>query len=69
MCRFYTGLASYTVLVALFQIVSFAIHESPVAKLIHFQCFTLTLMKLRLNLNEALKCRTLGACYAMNFAG
>ena len=58
MCRFYTGLSSYTVLIALFQIVSSAIHESPVAKLTHFQCFTLTVMKLRLNLNNFdLACR------------
>ena len=52
LCRFYISLSSYTVLIALLQIVSFAIHESPVAKHIHFQCFTLTLMKLSLNLNN-----------------
>ena len=58
MCRFYTGFGSFTVLLALFKIVSVAIHESPVAKLTHFQCFTLTLMKLRLNLgNYDLACR------------
>ena len=58
MCRFYTGFGSFTVLLALFEIVSVAIHESPVAKLTHFQCFTLTLMKLRLNLgNYDLACR------------
>ena len=47
--RFYTGLSRFTVLVALFRFVSDAIPEGTAAKLSHFDCFTLTLMKLRLN--------------------
>ena len=58
MCRFYTGFSSFTVLIALYQMVSLAIHESSVATLTHFQCCTLTHMKLRLNLsNYNLACR------------
>ena len=47
--RFYTGLSSFTVLMALFRIVSVAIPEGGAAKLSQFDSFTLTLMKLRLN--------------------
>ena len=52
MCHFYTGPDSYTVLIALFQIVSSAIHETPVVKRTRFRSFTLILMKLRLNQNN-----------------
>ena len=47
--RFYTGLSSFTVLMALFKLVSVAIPEGVAAKLSKFDCFILTLMKLRLN--------------------
>ena len=47
--RFYTGLSSFTVLMALFRIVSVAIPEKGAAKLSEFESFILTLMKLRLN--------------------
>ena len=58
MLRFYTGLSSFTILMALFKIVSVSIHESPVTKLTQFQCFILTLMKLWLNFsNYDLACR------------
>ena len=42
--RFYTGLSSFTVLMALFRLVSAAVPEGRAAKLSHFDCFTLTLM-------------------------
>ena len=48
MLRFYTDENSFTIRMALFKIVSVSIHESPVTKPTQFQCFTLTLMKLRL---------------------
>ena len=47
--RFYTGLSSFTVLMALFHLVSGALPEGGAAKLSKFEYFTLTLMKLRLN--------------------
>ena len=47
--RFYTGLSNFTVLMALFRLVSVAVPEGRAAKLSHFNCFILTLMKLRLN--------------------
>ena len=47
--RFYTGLGSFTVLMALFRLVSVAILEGGAAKLNKFQCFILVLMKLRLH--------------------
>ena len=47
--RFYTGFSSYTVLMALFQLVSSAVLEGGAAKLSHFDYFNLMLMKLRLN--------------------
>ena len=47
--RFYTGLSSFTVLMALFKLVSVAIPEGGAAKLSQFEYFILTLMKLRLN--------------------
>ena len=42
--RFYTGLSSFTVLMALFNLVSNEIPESPISKLSigRFQCFILT---------------------------
>ena len=50
--RFYTGLSSFTVLMAVFNLVSVAIPESPTSKLSKFQAFVLTLMKLRLDLSN-----------------
>ena len=47
--RFYTGLSSFMVLMALFRLVSVAIPERGAAKLSQFESFILTLMKLRLN--------------------
>ena len=47
--RFYTGLSSFTVLMALFQLVSVALPDGGASKLTKFEYFTLTLMKLRLN--------------------
>jgi len=47
--RFCTGLSSFTVLMALFHLVSGALPEGGAAKLSKFEYFTLTLMKLRLN--------------------
>ena len=47
--KFYTGLTSFTVLMAIFNIVAAGVPSSPQAKLQKFQCFILTLMKLRLN--------------------
>ena len=47
--RFYTGLSSFTVLMSLFRLVSVSIPEGRATKLSHFDCFILTLMKLRLN--------------------
>ena len=50
--RFYTGLSSFTVLMALFKLVSVAIPEGTATKLSKFECFILTLMKLRLNVSN-----------------
>jgi len=50
--RFYTGLSSFTVLMAVFNLVSAAIPESPTSRLSKFQAFVLTLMKLRLNVSN-----------------
>ena len=47
--RFYTGLSSFTVLMAVFNLVAGVIPENPLSKLSRFQSFTLTLMKMRLN--------------------
>ena len=47
--RFYTGISSFTVLMALFRLVSVAVPEGGAAKLSQFDNFILTLMKLRLN--------------------
>ena len=48
--RFYTGISSFTVLMSVFNLVAAAVPESPLSKLTKFQSFTLTLMKLRLNI-------------------
>ena len=50
--RFYTGLTSFTVLMAVFNLVSAAIPDSPTSKLSKFDAFVLTLMKLRHNLSN-----------------
>ena len=50
--RFYIGLSSFTVLMALFNLVFVAILESPTSKLSKFQAFVLTLMKLRLDVSN-----------------
>ena len=47
--RFYTGLNSFTVLMAVFELVAAVIPENPLSKLSKFQSFTLTLMKMRLD--------------------
>ena len=47
--QFYTGLSSFTVLMALFRLMSVALTEGGAAKLSKFEYFTLRLMKLRLN--------------------
>lgn len=46
---FYTGLNSFTVLMAVFDMAAAALPENPLAKLTKFQSFTLTLMKMRLH--------------------
>ena len=43
---FFTGLSSFTVLMALFRLISVALLEGGAAKLSKFEYFTLTLMKL-----------------------
>ena len=50
--HFYTGLTSYVVLMATFKLVSVVIPETSSTKLIKFQSFILTLMKLRLSLSN-----------------
>jgi hypothetical protein len=50
--HYYTGVSSFTVLTAVFNLASAAIHETSVTKLAKFQCFILTLMKLRLNVSN-----------------
>ena len=47
--RFFTGFSSFTVLMAVFNMVAVAVPVGGAAKLTKFDCFTLTLMKLRLN--------------------
>ena len=47
--RFYTGLNSFTVLMSLYTLIATPITETATTKLSKFQCFILTLMKLRLN--------------------
>ena len=47
--RFYTGINSFTVLMAVFELVAVAIPKNPLTKLSKFQSFLLTLMKMRLN--------------------
>ena len=50
---FYTGLTCMKVLLAVFNLVSSALPmTNGRSKLTHFECFTLTLMKLRLNLSN-----------------
>lgn len=49
---FYTGLTSMTVFLAVFKFVSSVILHGANNKLTHFECFMLTLMKLRLNLSN-----------------
>ena len=49
---FYTGLPSYTILMSVFTLVTKCVPENPSTKLTNFQCFLLTLMKLRLNLSN-----------------
>ena len=50
--RFYTGLNSFTVLMAVFDLVAAVIPENPLSRLSKFQSFTLTLMKMRLNVSN-----------------
>ena len=50
--RFYTGLSSFTVFMAVFDLVATAIPDNPLCKLSKFQSFTLTLMKIRLNVSN-----------------
>ena len=47
--RFYTGLDSFTVLMAIFNLISAAIPSRGTCKLSSFEYFTLVLMKLRLH--------------------
>ena len=47
--RFYTGLHSFNVQMSVYTFVATSLTEIPVSKLSKFQCFILTLMKLRLN--------------------
>lgn len=47
--HFYTGLNSFTVLMAVFDMAAAALPENPLAKLTKFQSFTLTLMKMWLH--------------------
>ena len=47
--RFYTGINSFMVLMAVFELVAAAIPKNPLTKLYKFQSFLLTLMKMRLN--------------------
>ena len=49
---FYTGLPSYTILMSMFRYTAKRLPESSGNKLTNFQCFLLTLMKLRLNLSN-----------------
>ena len=47
--HFYTGISSFTVLMAIFNLVSAAIPDKGIYKLSTFEYFTLVLMKLRLH--------------------
>ena len=47
--RFYTGISSFTVLMAIFNLVSAGIPDKGICKLTKFEYFTLVLMKLRLH--------------------
>ena len=49
---FYTGLTSMTVFASVFNFVSSIIPQTQNSKLTQFECFILTLMKLRLNLSN-----------------
>ena len=49
---FYTGLKSITVLMAVFNLIVSGIPQTHNSKLSHFECFMMTLMKLRLNLSN-----------------
>ena len=49
---FYTGFECLTVLMAVFEFVAKDLHHSGHHKLAEFDCFLLTMMKLRLNLNH-----------------
>lgn len=49
---FYTGLQNYAILMSVYTLVSKCIPDNPSTKLTNFQCFLLTLMKLRLNLSN-----------------
>ena len=47
--RFYTGLQSFSVLMSVYKMIATPFSVSTISKLSNFQCFILTLMKLRLN--------------------
>ena len=47
--HFYTGISSFTVLMAIFNLVSAGIPDKGICKLSKFEYFTLVLMKLRLH--------------------
>ena len=47
--RFYTSLHSFTVLMSVYKMIATPFTASAISKLSKFQCFILTLMKLRLN--------------------
>ena len=49
---FYTGLPCLQVFVALLKFIVNKTPENPLSKLTHFQCFLLSMMKLRLNLSN-----------------
>ena len=49
---FYTGQTSMTVFLAVFNFISSVIPRSINNKLTHFECFMLTMMKLRLNMSN-----------------
>ena len=51
--HFYTRISSFTVLMAMFNLVSAAISETPQSKLSKFRCCILTLMKLQLHVNAS----------------
>ena len=48
--KHYTGLSSFSALMAIFNVVSAAISHHSAMKLTNFKCFTLTMMRLRLDL-------------------